>query len=185
MIRTRRAHPRTLAAMLGFVWLTAPADAQQPSQAQISAIRASCQADYRAHCAGVPTGGRPALNCLQKNLATLSPACQAAVSAVGGGAASAPAAASPQAPPAPAGAATAPAPEPSAAPQEAAPPARSYPPISPRQELALLRQSCGRDYRALCADVQPGGGRVIACLRDNGASLSPRCRSALMGAMRR
>jgi Cysteine rich repeat len=188
--RTRRSRQPILLAMLGFICVTTQAGAQQPSQAQISAIRASCQADYRAHCAGVPTGGKPALNCLQKNLETLSSACQTAVNAVGGGAASAPppAQASPApAPPlpAPSGAATEPAPEPSAVPPAAAPPPRSYPPMSPRQELALLRQSCGADYRAFCADVQPGGGRVIACLRDNGPSLSPRCRSALMGARRR
>ena len=69
----------------------------QPSQAQISAIRASCQADYRFHCANVPTGGRQALACLQNNLATLSSACQTAVGAVGGSASSAPAPGTPPA----------------------------------------------------------------------------------------
>ncbi len=43
-------------------WLSAPAAlAQQPSRAQIGAIRANCRADYQAHCASVPTGGLAAL----------------------------------------------------------------------------------------------------------------------------
>jgi hypothetical protein len=61
----------------------AAAEAATPSQDQIAAIRASCQLDYRAYCASVPTGGMPALNCLRMNLATLSYACRAAVNAVG------------------------------------------------------------------------------------------------------
>jgi hypothetical protein len=61
-----------------------PAAAQQPSQAQVSAIRAACRADYRANCASVQPGGPAALACLKKNLAALSPECQKAVGAVGG-----------------------------------------------------------------------------------------------------
>jgi hypothetical protein len=57
--------------------------------------------------------------------------------------------------------------------------------MSPRQEIAVLRQFCGADYRALCAGVRPGGGRAIACLRANAPSLSARCKGALMGALRR
>ena len=62
-----------------------PALAQQPSSAQIGAIRAHCRADYRAMCAAVPTGGPAALNCLRQNAPSLSPSCRAAVDAVGGG----------------------------------------------------------------------------------------------------
>jgi hypothetical protein len=61
-----------------------PAAAQQPGQAQVSAIRAACRADYRANCASVQPGGPAALACLKKNLAALSPECQKAVGAVGG-----------------------------------------------------------------------------------------------------
>lgn len=159
--------------------LSAPALAQQPSQAQISAVKSACPADYRAHCASVPPGGQASLACLQKNLASLSPACQSAVNALGG----APAAAQPGgAQPAPATAAPAPASAAAAAPEM---PARHYPPMSPRQELAILRYTCGPDYRALCGGVQPGGGRAIACLRENAAQLSPRCRAVLMRAAAR
>ena len=53
----------------------------QPSPDQQSAIRASCRSDFMSKCPGVPRGGREALECLQKNVASLSPACKTAVSA--------------------------------------------------------------------------------------------------------
>ena len=48
-----------------------------------------------------------------------------------------------------------------------------------RQEMAMMRQSCGGDYRAYCRGVQPGGGRAIACLSENEGRLSPTCKGAL------
>ncbi|OKO70593.1 cysteine rich repeat-containing protein, partial [Bradyrhizobium sp. NAS96.2] len=63
----------------------APKAAGAPSSAQISAIRSACRSDYPKVCAGVPTGGAPALQCLEKNKAKLSPACEKAVAAAGGG----------------------------------------------------------------------------------------------------
>jgi hypothetical protein len=179
MIHRRNLLLPSAVIALALLGLWAPASAQQPSQAQISAIRSACAADYRAHCAGVPTGGMPALNCLRQNVDKLSAACQTAVNAAGGGAT--PSAAAPVAP---SGA-------PSTSPAEAvpatpaAPAAHAFRPMSPRQEMAVLRGACGPDYRALCAGVPPGGGRVIGCLRDNAASLSPRCQAVLMAARRR
>ena len=157
----------------------ASASGQQPTQAQKNAVRSACRSDYMAHCASVPTGGKASLECLQQNMASLSTACQSAVNAIAGGGAAAPAAEQP--PAAPAAAAAAPPPAEANAP----PPQREFPPMSPRQEMAILRWSCGPDFRALCGDVPPGGGRIVACLRDNAPSLSPRCRRALMGAGRR
>ena len=55
-------------------------DAQQPAKAQEAAIRSACQADFASHCSGVKPGGSAALSCLQRNAASLSPACQTAVS---------------------------------------------------------------------------------------------------------
>ena len=150
-----------------------PAIGQTPSQTQQSAIRSACPSDYRAHCASVPPGGKPALACLQKNVAKLSDACRTAVQAVGGSAAAptatAPRAAATTAPPASAGASKAPA-------TAAAPPAARLP---PRQEAALVRRSCGADFRRYCRGVPLGGGNGVACLKANAASLSPRCQSAL------
>src|SRR4051812_2568080 len=72
-----------LALGIGFA---AGGAAAAPTEAQQSAIRSACQSDYRAHCASVSPGGAAALQCLQQNLASLSPACQSAVGAASGGA---------------------------------------------------------------------------------------------------
>src|ERR1700722_17656235 len=40
---------------------------KKPSGSQIAAVRSACRSDYRRNCAGVPTGGAAALQCLQKN----------------------------------------------------------------------------------------------------------------------
>ena len=61
---------------------TLPAEAQQPSQAQLSAIRSGCRGDYKAHCSSVPTGGAAALQCLQQHAAQTSAGCQQALRAV-------------------------------------------------------------------------------------------------------
>jgi hypothetical protein len=175
----------------GFIAM-APAFAQTPTTAQRNAIREACRSDYEAHCASVPTGGMPALKCLQSNMASLSPSCQKAVGAVGKSSAT-PAAApakaatttAPAAAPAPPAAAQAPAAKPAtvgAVPAAPPPPARA---LSPRQEIALVRTSCGSDFRAYCGNVKLGGGRAVACLRANAASLSPMCQSALLGARQR
>jgi Cysteine rich repeat len=44
-----------------------------------------------------------------------------------------------------------------------------------------IRQVCAADYQSLCSDVQPGGGRILACLRQSVAKLSPPCQKALAG----
>src|SRR4030088_298890 len=76
-----------------------PAFSQAPTDAQRNAIRSECRADYQAHCASVPPGGAASLQCLQKNMSSLSSGCQTAVRAV-----EAPAAAAPKAESAPAAA---------------------------------------------------------------------------------
>jgi cysteine rich repeat protein len=156
---------RPVALAVLFLGFANPTIAQQPTQAQINAIRQACRADYQTYCSSVPTGGSAALACLQQNQQSLSGPCQQAVSTAG---AAAPSAQPPK-----------PGPEPvPAAPASRAPP----PPLSPRQEAMLLRRSCGPDYRAYCSDVPPGGGRIIECLVENGSSLSRQCRRALMSA---
>src|SRR3984893_14356726 len=59
-----------------------PAFSQAPTDAQRSAIRSECRSDYEAHCASIPPGGAASLQCLQKNMSSLAPGCQAAVKAV-------------------------------------------------------------------------------------------------------
>ena len=158
-VRRGRGKLAALALLLAAVW--GPASAQRPTQAQTSAIRQSCRADYQAQCADVPTGGRASLTCLQQHAASLSPACRSAVAAVVGAQ-----------PGAPAGAMA-----------PSSPPVRSPAPPVAGSELGLIRASCRMDYRALCHGVRPGGGQAMACLAANENSLSPGCRQAL-GALR-
>jgi hypothetical protein len=139
--------------------------AGQPSSAQVSAVRSACRSDYPKVCAGVPTGGAPALQCLEKNKAKLSAGCEKAVSAAsGGGTATATAAPA-------AGAATAAAPS--------APAVIVLRPMRPREELLVLRSACGADVRTICGGVAPGGGRIVQCLATNAGQLSPACKDVL------
>jgi len=139
------------------------ASAGQPTSAQISAIRSACRSDYPKVCAGVPTGGAPALQCLEKNKAKLSAGCEKAVSAASGGGA-------PAAGAAPAAAAAA---------APAAPTVIVLRPMRPREELLVLRSACGADVRSICGGVAPGGGRIVQCLATNAAQLSPACKDVL------
>jgi hypothetical protein len=146
----------------------ASSTARKPSSAQVVAIRSACRSDYQKVCAGVPTGGAAALQCLEANKSKVSAGCQKAVAAVSGGAAT------------PAAGAAAPAAEatvnPAAAP---AAPALVLRPMLLREQLFVLRSACGADARALCAGVQAGGGRIMQCLAAQSASLSPDCRGML------
>ena len=172
--------PVAVFALALFAW-AGSVHAQQPSQVQVNAIRQSCRSDYQSYCASVPAGGSAALNCLKENMQSLSGPCQQAVGAVAGAAPAArPASPGAAAPTATAPGATATAPVSPAAPAYQNP----APPMSPRQEAFLLRRACGPDYRAYCSYVEPGGGRIIECLRENAPSLSRQCRSALSSAMR-
>ena len=168
----------TLAILLAIAGLSISTEsfAQRPSQAQIGAIRSACQSDYPVHCAGVPAGGAAALQCLQKNVANVSPACQTAVNAAGQKS-------TPKQPTAAQKKTTTTESTPVVADPVA--PAPAFRALTPRQELAVLRSACGPDFRQLCADVPLGRGRAISCLRENAASLSPQCGGALMSARRR
>ncbi|TKW75463.1 MAG: hypothetical protein DI543_22590 [Bradyrhizobium icense] len=145
--------------------------AKKPTDAQASAIRSACRGDYPKVCAGVPTGGAPALECLEKNKAKVSAGCSKALAAVGGGSA-APAAAGG----APAAAGAAPA---------AAPVVIVLRPMLPREELFVMRSACGGDIRTLCAGVAPGGGRIMQCIANRAADLSPACKDVLVPFMAR
>src|SRR5687767_13572983 len=137
--------------------------AQQPSQAQINAVRQSCRNDYMAHCSSVTPGGPAALQCLQQHASSLSGACQTAVNAIK---APAPAAAKGKAPPEQAKTAAAPA-QPAAQPatppaQTAAPaptaPAKAAKAQSNKAQLAAIRRACGHDYITHCHGIRPGTG---------------------------
>jgi len=44
--------------------------------------------------------------------------------------------------------------------------------------LAAIRSACTEDAQKLCAGVQPGGGRIVACLKEHKDSLSDQCKQA-------
>jgi len=142
--------------------------AQQPTQAQATAIRNSCRNDYMAHCSSVPSGTKESLQCLAQNMSSLSPPCASAVQT----------AVPPPSSATPANAPAATKPPPSAS---GTPPAASAAPrpMTAREEAMLLRRSCGGDFRAYCSGVQLGGGRAAACLMQNQARLSQPCKTAL------
>lgn len=141
--------------------------AKKPSDAEVAAIRSACRSDYQKVCAGVPTGGAAALQCLEKNKAKVSSPCAQAVNAASGGAA-----------PAAAGTATATA-SPAAAPAAAPAPALVLRPMRPREELFVMRSACSGDVRTLCGGVAPGGGRIMQCLATQAASITPACKDVL------
>src|SRR4051794_289508 len=123
--------------------------AQTPTSAQRNALRQSCRADYEANCSSVPPGGMASLQCLQQHADALSPACRSAVGAVSGGGGRR---------------SNAPAPAPARAPAPA--------PERPSE-------ACRGDFREFCGYIRPGGGRVMMCLREHAAELSPGCQQAL------
>src|SRR5258708_7480053 len=153
----------------------APAFAQAPSQAQRDAIKSQCRSDYIAHCSSVPPGGEASLQCLQKNMSSLSSSCQSAVRAVEAPAAAtaepAPAAAPPKAEAAPAAATAKPAAE-TAAPKAAESTAAKKPSDA---QVAAIRSACRSDYQKVCAGVPTGGSPALQCLEKNKSKLSGQC----------
>ena len=48
-----------------------------------------------------------------------------------------------------------------------------------------VKTACAADVKALCAGIEPGGGRLIACMRQNPEQLSDGCKSAIAAAKAR
>ena len=158
-----------------------PAFSQAPTEAQRAAIKSECRSDYMAHCSSVPPGGAASLQCLQKNISSLSSSCQTAVRAVEAPAApraeSAPAApkaasTSPAATAKPATATAAPA----AAPRAAASTTAKKP---DNTQVAAIRSACRSDYQKVCAGVPTGGSAALQCLEKNKSKVSAPCQQAV------
>ncbi|WP_316239251.1 cysteine rich repeat-containing protein [Bradyrhizobium sp. SZCCHNR1015] len=177
------------------------------SDAQRNAIKSACRSDYMSKCASVPPGGTAAFQCLQKNIASLSSACQTAVKALEPAAeARPPAEAKPvveakpaSAPPAASAPVAAEASRPSAEPPKAAAqpavpvqaipappvsaaakPAASAPAGKPSEaQVAAIRTACGSDYRKVCSSVPPGGAAALQCLEQNKVRVSGPCAQAM------
>jgi hypothetical protein len=179
--------------------IAAPAFAQAPTEAQKSAIRSSCRSDFMVHCASVKPGGIEAVQCLQKNLSSLSAGCQTAVRAIEPPAApkaeAAPAAPKTDAAPTPpksaavpktetappaAKAATAPVAAPVAKPAAAPKAAAAAQPSS--AQAAAIKSACRGDYPKVCASVPPGGAPALECLEKNKTRVSAACASEINAA---
>ncbi|WP_065754629.1 hypothetical protein [Bradyrhizobium paxllaeri] len=176
-----RMHGPLLAAAITAI--AAPALAQAPTQAQRDAIKSQCRSDYMAHCSSVPPGGEASLQCLQKNMSSLSSSCQGAVRAV-----AAPAAAKPAdtaAPKAAAPAATAPAAATTAPAKSAEPKAAAAAPAAGQPtnaQISAIRGACRSDYPKVCAGVPTGGAPALQCLEKNKGKLSAGCEKAVAAA---
>ncbi|MGJ5023082.1 hypothetical protein [Bradyrhizobium oligotrophicum] len=177
------------------------------SDAQRNAIKSACRSDYMSKCASVPPGGAAAFQCLQKNIAGLSSACQTAVKALEPAAeARPPADAKPvveakpaTAPPAASAPVAAEASKPSAEPPKAAAQPAASVPAAPAQlataaakpaaaapagkpseaQVAAIRTACGADYRKVCSSVPPGGAAALQCLEQNKVRVSGPCAQAM------
>jgi hypothetical protein len=134
--------------------------AQQPTQAQRDAIRASCRSDFISNCAGVEPGGKDAFECLLRNESKLSNACQEAVGAV-------------------ATKAQPPAAEPAKS-EPAAPVAPATQAASGDDQLKSVQKACSiSDLMAHCSWLQPSNPEILLCLKANSGDLSPGCQSVV------
>lgn len=66
----------------------------------------------------------------------------------------------------------------------AAPALAAEPDISPERQAQLraIAEACRDDAQKFCADLEPGKGDILKCLRGNDTRLSQQCRVLLPGA---
>ena len=165
-------------ALLVTAFFATAALAQAPSEAQRAAIKSQCRSDYMAHCSSVPPGGEASLQCLQKNMSSLSAGCASAVRAVEPQAAPKAeirAGRGPKTETVPAAATAKPAAEPAAPKAAASAPAKQ--PSS--AQTSAIRSACRTDYPKVCAGVPTGGAPALQCLEKNKAKLSAACATAV------
>ena len=48
-----------------------------------------------------------------------------------------------------------------------------------------VEAACNADYKKLCGNVTPGGGRILACMKEKNSELSAGCRTALQNEERK
>jgi Cysteine rich repeat len=66
------------------------------------------------------------------------------------------------------------------APEQGAPPGPGQ--IAPGGSGSGPLAACRADLAQFCSQLQPGGGRISACIREHFAELSPGCKQALIQA---
>lgn len=85
--------------------------------------------------------------------------------------------------PTPPGSSPAPASPPSSTQSPTQSPAQSPPAQAPSQQaVAEARAACATDIQNFCPGVQPGGGRILACLKQHKDQVSDGCKQAVIKA---
>jgi hypothetical protein len=56
-------------------------------------------------------------------------------------------------------------------------------PVGALAQGTVLRQACGAEIQQHCAGVQPGEGRLRACIKENFAAFSETCKQALLSSV--
>jgi Cysteine rich repeat len=52
-------------------------------------------------------------------------------------------------------------------------------PMPSQKTMEALRAACETDVQKLCPGVQPGGGRILACLKEHKDQVSDGCKQAI------
>jgi cysteine rich repeat protein len=58
--------------------------------------------------------------------------------------------------------------------------ADDQPPAPSPEAVNEARAACATDIQTLCAGVQPGGGRILACLKEHQDKVSDGCKQAIV-----
>jgi hypothetical protein len=131
------------------------------AHAQRAGGMASCRTDLATFCQGIEAGGGKKMKCLAENQAKLSAECAAVVQQRTDKRADRQA-------------------DRVVEKTEPALPATAAQPVGKAAGKAVGRMAaCRADLATLCANVQPGGGARIKCLKDNAAKVSPTCADAM------
>jgi hypothetical protein len=177
MFDTLKRDASLCALLTAAILVVAAPSFAQPTEAQKEAVKSACRSDFMAHCSSVTPGGEAALQCLAKNMSSLSAGCASAVKAVEASAAPKSEPAKAEAAPAAAPAAAAPKTETKTEPRtesktesktetktepkseaKAAPGAAAKKPTD--AQAAAIRSACRGDYPKVCAGVPTGGRRT-------------------------
>jgi len=131
------------------------APALTPTTEQAAAIKFTCSHDVKSFCADAAGGGPEGFACLQRNSEKLSPDCRTSVAAVEENGA-----------------------VPNAEEPAVAAAGVGAMPKAPAANAVVTLRACRRDLLTHCKDVQPGGGRELACLAAHENELTVRCKMA-------
>jgi cysteine rich repeat protein len=53
------------------------------------------------------------------------------------------------------------------------------------EQLAELHAACDADVQKLCPGIEPGGGRILACLKQHKDAVSDTCKQTILKAMQK